>query len=169
MKKYSWAIALISIFNFGFSNSQAQLLYRISGNGLEKPSYIVGTYHLAPASFADSIPGLREAFAATEQVYGEVDMLETLKPENAAKLQAAMMLPEGTTISSLLSKEQMERLFTIWAMGKANQIRPILEDEITGRDIAACDKTAKRLEGALGGLKSALADARKQFGVVFNN
>jgi uncharacterized protein YbaP (TraB family) len=110
MKKYSWAIALISIFNFGFSNSQAQLLYRISGNGLEKPSYIVGTYHLAPASFADSIPGLREAFAATEQVYGEVDMLETLKPENAAKLQAAMMLPEGTTISSLLSKEQMERL-----------------------------------------------------------
>ena len=67
------------------------------------------------------------------------------------------------------AQEQMERLFTIWAMGKANQIRPILEDEITGRDIAACDKTAKRLEGALGGLKSALADARKQFGVVFNN
>jgi hypothetical protein len=42
----------------------AQLLYKISGNGLEKPSYIVGTYHLAPGNFADSIPGLKDAFAS---------------------------------------------------------------------------------------------------------
>lgn len=66
-------------------------------------------------------------------------------------------------------QEQMKRLFTIWAEGKTNQIRPILEEEISGRDIAACDKTAKRLEGALGGLKSALADAHQQVGVVFDN
>lgn len=93
-----------------FSYCQAQLLYSISGNGLEKASYILGTYHLAPATFADSIPGLRAAFDTTEQVYGEVDMLETLKPENAAKMQEAMTLPEGKTLSSLLSKEQMDRL-----------------------------------------------------------
>lgn len=90
--------------------AQSQLLYRISGEGLEKPSYILGTYHLAPASFADSIPGLRESFAATWQVYGEVDMVETLKPENVAKMQEAMMLPEGTTLSSLLTGEQIDRL-----------------------------------------------------------
>lgn len=99
------ALALLASFS-----SQAQILYKISGNGLSKPSYIVGTYHLAPATFADSIPGLREAFAATEQVYGEVDMMETLAPENAAKMQAAMMLPEGKTLSTLLTKEQMDRL-----------------------------------------------------------
>ena len=34
----------------GTMGAQAQLLYKISGNGLTKPSYIVGTYHLAPAS-----------------------------------------------------------------------------------------------------------------------
>lgn len=90
--------------------AQSQLLYRISGNGLEKPSYIIGTYHLAPATFVDSIPGAREAFNAAEQVYGEVDMLETLKPENAAIMKNAMLLPEGKTISSLLTKEQMDRL-----------------------------------------------------------
>lgn len=94
----------------GTMGAQAQLLYKISGNGLTKPSYIVGTYHLAPASFADSIPGLRAAFDATEQVCGEVDMLETLKPENSAKMQESMVLPEGKTISSLLDKNQMERL-----------------------------------------------------------
>jgi hypothetical protein len=63
----------------------------------------------------------------------------------------------------------MKRRFTVWANGKADQIRPILEDEITGRDIEACDKAAKRLEGALGGLKSALADAHQQADVVFGN
>lgn len=110
MKKYFFAIALFSIFNFCFSTSQAQILYKITGNGLSKPSYIVGTYHLAPATFVDSIPGARKAFASVEQVYGEVDMLEMLKEENMAKMQASMTLPEGTTLSSLLTKEQMERL-----------------------------------------------------------
>ena len=89
---------------------QSQLLYRISGNGLQSPSYIIGTYHLAPATFVDSIPGARAAFGACEQVYGEVDMLETLKPENMAKMQEAMMLPGDMTLSALLSSEQMDRL-----------------------------------------------------------
>lgn len=66
-------------------------------------------------------------------------------------------------------EEQMKRLFTVWADGKADKIRPILEEEISGRDIESCDKTAKRLDGALGGLKSALADAHQQAGVVFDN
>ena len=122
--------SLFFIFHFSFFiSSQAQLLYRISGNGLEQPSYIVGTYHLAPASFADSIPGLREAFAATEQVYGEVDMVETLKPENAAKLQQAMTLPEGTTLSSLLTKEQMERLNAL--------MRELMGVDMTNEAVAA--------------------------------
>ena len=43
------------------SSASAQLLYRITGKGLEKPSYIVGTYHLAPATFVDSISGAKAA------------------------------------------------------------------------------------------------------------
>lgn len=90
--------------------SHAQILYRISGNGLEKPSYIVGTYHLAPASFADSIPGMKTAIEGTQQVCGELDMMDAFKPENAARLMQSQMLPEGTTLSSLLTAEQLERL-----------------------------------------------------------
>ncbi len=90
--------------------SQAQILYRISGNGLETPSYIVGTYHLAPASFADSIPGMKTAIEGTQQVCGELDMMDAFKPENAARLMQSQMLPEETTLSSLLTAEQLERL-----------------------------------------------------------
>ena len=93
-----------------FLNGNAQLLYKISGNGLNEPSYIIGTYHLAPVSFADSIPGLKQAMDATQQVYGEVVTADMMSPENLQKMQTAMMLPEGTTISSLLTAEEMDRL-----------------------------------------------------------
>lgn len=100
------AIAIIACFTY----SQAQILYRISGNGLESPSYIVGTYHLAPASFADSIPGMSEAIENTQQVCGELDMMDAFKPENAARMMQAQMLPEGVTLSSLLTAEERTRL-----------------------------------------------------------
>lgn len=103
-------LMLLALLISFIMNANAQLLYKISGNGLTQPSYIIGTYHLAPVSFVDSIPGLKEAMDATEQVYGELDMTELTSPENMQKMQAGMMLPEGTTISSLLSAEEMDRL-----------------------------------------------------------
>ena len=95
------------------STTQAQILYRITGKGLESPSYIVGTYHLAPSSFADSIPGMDKAIAETTQVCGELDMMDAFKPENAARLLKIQMLPEGVTLSSLFTAEQLERLNTL--------------------------------------------------------
>ena len=106
-KVFFLATALIVSFAF---NAQAQLLYRISGKGLESPSYIVGTYHLAPASFADSIPGMSEAIENTQQVCGELDMMDAFKPENTARLLQSQMLPEGVTLSSLLTADQLSRL-----------------------------------------------------------
>ena len=108
MKKvFLMAVALIACL---VTNTQAQILYRISGKGLESPSYIVGTYHLAPASFADSIPGMRQAIEQTNQVCGELDMMDAFKPENATRLLQALMLPEGTTLTSLLTEDQLGRL-----------------------------------------------------------
>ena len=88
----------------------AQLLYKISGNGIGKPSYIVGTYHLAPASFADSIPGAKEALDAVEQVCGEVDMAEMQSMDGVQKVMAAMMLPDGKSLSDILTEEELGKL-----------------------------------------------------------
>jgi len=88
----------------------AQLLWKVEGNGLSKPSYIMGTYHLAKTSFVDSVPGLRDALAGSAQVYGEMNMQEEMTPANVQKMQAAMMLPDGQTLDSLLSSDQMQRL-----------------------------------------------------------
>ena len=90
--------------------TQAQILYQITGNGLKQPSYLLGTYHLAPASFADSIPGFNSAFNNVEQVCGELQMDNLLDSVNMMKMQNAMMLPEGKTIQSLLTADEMNRL-----------------------------------------------------------
>ena len=106
MKKLISALLLL----MASTGVNAQLLWKISGNGLQKPSYIVGTYHLAPVSFADSIPGLKDALASTEQVYGEVIMADMTSPENMTKVQAAMMLPEGQTLDKLYTADEMARI-----------------------------------------------------------
>ena len=90
--------------------SPAQLLYRISGNGLPSPSYIIGTYHLADVGFVDSIPGIRQAMNDCQQVYGELVMDEMMSPHSMAMMQQAMMLPEGMTLEKLLTSEEMTRL-----------------------------------------------------------
>lgn len=89
---------------------KAQLLYKISGKGLTEPSYIVGTYHLAPASFVDSIPGIRQAMDNCQQVYGELAMDKMLDADSVAIMQKALLLPDGMTIDKLLSADEMGRL-----------------------------------------------------------
>ena len=90
---------------------QAQLLWKIEGNKLGSPSYVMGTYHLAKVAFVDSVPGLRDALAASEQVYGELDMQALLSnPDLAVQMQQYMMLPEGTTLDGLLTAQQLQRL-----------------------------------------------------------
>lgn len=104
------ALLLAAALIVSLTYAQAQILYRISGKGLESPSYIVGTYHLAPASFVDSIPGLNKAIENTNQVCGELDMMDAFKRENATRLLKSQMLPEGVTLSSLFTAEQLTRL-----------------------------------------------------------
>lgn len=88
--------------------AQAQLLWEVSGNGLQKPSYIFGTYHLAPLGIKDSIAALPQALQDVQQVYGEVVMADMMKPEFLAQMQQQMMLPADTTLKSLFTPEQYE-------------------------------------------------------------
>ena len=88
--------------------AQAQLLWKVSVNGLQKPSYIFGTYHLAPLSTKDSIAALPQAMQDAQQVYGEVVMADMMKPEFLALMQQQMMLPADTTLKSLFTQEQYE-------------------------------------------------------------
>lgn len=78
-------------------------MWKISGNGLQKPSYIFGTHHLVPISFLDSIPGIEAAFEETEQTVGELDMSNM--SEMQMKIMGEGMLPPDIAYATLLSPE----------------------------------------------------------------
>lgn len=88
--------------------AKAQLLWEISGNGLEKPSYLFGTHHIAPLSICDSIAGFEAAFASCNQLYGEIilDNMEAL----ALQLAPMMMAPPDSSLSDLLTPEAYQKI-----------------------------------------------------------
>ena len=104
MKSFIGAVLFICV---AFS-ANAQLLWKVSGNGLNQPSYIIGTHHLAPFSIIDSIAGLKKAMNETQQVYGEIKMSEMQSPATMEKMQKAMMIESDTTLNSLLSPKDFE-------------------------------------------------------------
>ena len=53
--------------------ADAQFLFRISGGGLEKPSYILGTIHTLSGAVLDSIPEYLEIEAQCQQLYAELE------------------------------------------------------------------------------------------------
>lgn len=92
---------------------QAQLLWKVSGNGLERPSYVMGTHHMAPLSIKDSISTLQQAIEQTDQVYGEIVMNHATNPETVMKMQKAMVLPADTTLKSLFTQAQYDTIASV--------------------------------------------------------
>lgn len=88
--------------------SNAQLVWKISGNGTKKPSYILGTHHGCPFTYCDSILGLMKAFDKVDNIIGEINMIEfdQMSPERMQKMQAMMMMPADTSLLSLFNKEE---------------------------------------------------------------
>lgn len=113
MKKLLFSI--ISILLLGYTSADAQLLWNISGNGLEKPSYILGTHHMAPVSVLDSVPGFNEALASADKVYGEMVMADATSPESQQVMMMAAMAPQDSTLTAVLSPAAIDSLNTILA------------------------------------------------------
>ncbi|MCD8184228.1 MAG: TraB/GumN family protein [Bacteroides sp.] len=106
MKKLLGLLLFISIA----LSANAQLLWKISGNGLEKPSYIFGTHHFSSLSIKDSIAAMPQAMNETDQVCGEILMSEMMTPAFAQSMQQQMMMPKDTTLQSLFTSEQYEEI-----------------------------------------------------------
>ena len=105
-------LAIIALLLLGVQAANAQLLWKISGRGIEKPSYILGTHHAVPYTFCDTIPGLMKAFGEVGHVVGEFDMLKmgAMTPQQMQNMQKMMMMPADTTMASLFSDAQRDTL-----------------------------------------------------------
>lgn len=105
-------LVTILLMVIGTLYAPAQLLWKISGRGIERPSYILGTHHAVPFTYCDSIPGLMEAFEEVDYVIGEFDMVKMgeMTPVQMQNMQKGMMMPADTTLLSLFNVEEKELL-----------------------------------------------------------
>ena len=110
MKRFSLFLAVMMLA----LASQAQLLWKVSGNGLARPSYIMGTYHFAPATMMEKIPGMNQALEGCDVVVGEIDKEEMTNQETQMKMGMAMMAPADSTLDKLFTPEEyavVEKVF----------------------------------------------------------
>lgn len=110
MKKFISSLLAVAIASIG---CQAQLLWKVTGNGLEKPSYIFGTHHVAPISVLDSVPGFNEALATADKVYGEMVMSEANSMQSQQVMMAYVMAPQDSTLTSILSPAQIDSVTAV--------------------------------------------------------
>lgn len=92
----------------GTIGASAQLMYKISGNELEKPSYVVGTHRLAPAAMAQLINGISDALNGTDQMYGELNV-DVATADASQTVKEATTIADGKTIQQLLSADELKR------------------------------------------------------------
>jgi len=105
MKKRILIFFVINLLIISNINSQTKiensLLWEISGNGLKKPSYLLGTHHRVPYTFIlDSIHGFRNAYHSVRQVAVEVtfsvDILD----------KTMLYMPSDTTYQMLYTPQE---------------------------------------------------------------
>lgn len=83
----------------------AQLLWKVSGNGLEKPSYLYGTVHIGDERAYQFHPNVLPAFKEAEGMAGEL----VFEPTMLFQLMGKIMMKD-TTLSDLLPEEKYERV-----------------------------------------------------------
>lgn len=98
---------------FAALSSNAQILYKVSGNGAKGESYVMGTHHLAPLSILDSIEGFETAIKSVDAVYGEIEQSEMNSPATQQKMMAIAMAPADSTLSKVFTKEQFDSINNI--------------------------------------------------------
>ena len=103
MMRRSFLFAVLALIAL---SSSAQLLWKVSGNGLEKPSYILGTMHFASESFLDEIPGMEQAFEDCDIVVGEIDHDEFTDEKFQMAMTQIMDAPPDSTLDKLLTSEE---------------------------------------------------------------
>jgi uncharacterized protein YbaP (TraB family) len=101
-------VSLVSIAAYSQNkNDNNTLLWKISGNGLEKPSYLYGTIHMLCSDDAKLSPNFIKAIRNCDEVYFEVDMDNLFEMLGA---MSKMKMLGDTTLKDLLSGTDYEKV-----------------------------------------------------------
>jgi len=85
--------------------TEKSLLWKVSANGLKKPSYVYGTIHLIPKDKLEFSKVTRSAFDDTQRIAFEIDMKEMTNMRTQIGLMTKAFMGGGKTLKDLLTPE----------------------------------------------------------------
>lgn len=96
------------------------LLWEISGNGLQKSSYLLGTMHTVEFRFMfDSIPRIRKVLSSVEQIATEIDMMaaDSIRRKIPNISADYFLMPSDTTYSMLYNAADFSFVDSVLSSG----------------------------------------------------
>ena len=121
-----WLSILVASCAIGQTTDKRDaILWEITGNGLSSPSYLLGTCHVLPYTYTDSIPGYKEAYASVGQVVIEHDISTDPTTFATADMMALFDMPSDTTYATLFTPEELTELnnmLQVYGMPKAEDL-----------------------------------------------
>lgn len=119
------------------------LLWKISGNGLQSPSYLYGTIHMICGSDAGLSENLKNAIAKSDAVYLEVDLDNIFEMLGAI---TALQMKGDTTLEDLYSPGEYERVKKYFEDNNSmipfdmlKQFKPMLASSLLDQKGMECD------------------------------
>lgn len=102
-------VAALSIFSITAQNLENSTLWKIEGNGLEKPSYLFGTIHITcNATLEDDV---KKALDETTQIVMELDMDD---PSMQMKMMKSIYFKDGKTLKDFVSEEDYKSIDSLF-------------------------------------------------------
>ena len=122
------------------------LLWKISGNGLTKPSYLYGTIHMLCADDAILSDHMKSIIRKADEVYFEVDLDNLLE---MLAVMSKMKMKGDTTLQDLLSKDDYKKVKdyfeskgSILPFSMLETYKPILALSTLEESSMECENTA---------------------------
>lgn len=139
-------ILVLALFAFAFSLKAQNntLLYEITGNGLEEPSYLYGTFHLICGTDFKIDEKVEKAVKNSEQIYLELDMDD---PETMKQMQAQVMMKDNT-LRGLIEDEKEAKVDaflkekTGYTLDMLNPMKPFVVGSMLYPKMMGCDAPA---------------------------
>lgn len=139
-------MSLISLAGLAQQTGQNTLLWKISGNGLDKPSFLFGTIHMLCKEDAGLSANLRQAIRDAEEVYFEVDLDNMME---MISIMTKLKMNGDTTLRDLLNDTEYEKVKAYFEAHSSmvpfsmlESYKPILAASLLQQNSMVCDETA---------------------------
>jgi len=140
-------VSLFAITAFSQKGDESNtLLWKISGNGLQKPSYLFGTIHMLCADDAVLSDNMKKAINDCDEVYFEVDLDNLFE---MLGVMGQMQMKNDTTLHDLLSDKDYEKVKNYFEtkgsmlpFSMLETYKPMLAASTIEQGSLPCDNTA---------------------------